>query len=122
MVAGWFLCGDARRPGAGVKAGRRPPAGIGLDVGEDRRMLAEERTGQVVSVGSGLGDWTEATGSRSERWLGWAARIGCRPSFRRAVGMERCGRSLAGSITTTALTGQDPVELAPGCVRAAHAS
>ena len=34
--------------------------------------------------------------------------------------MERCGRSLAGSVITQ---GQDPsVELAPGCVRRVHTS
>jgi hypothetical protein len=34
----------ARREEAGVKAGRRPPGGLGLDAGEERRMLHSERS------------------------------------------------------------------------------
>jgi hypothetical protein len=37
-------------PAAGVKAGRRPPGGFGLDVGEDGAMLRDNRL-----HGSGFG-------------------------------------------------------------------
>src|SRR5881275_2621870 len=40
-----------RRPGAGVKAGRRPPGGLGLDVGEDVVILVPGGSPELVTVG-----------------------------------------------------------------------
>jgi hypothetical protein len=34
------IAATPRRPAADVKAGRRPPAGLGLDTGENRRILS----------------------------------------------------------------------------------
>jgi hypothetical protein len=43
---------STRRTAAGVKAGRRPPVGLGLDAGEDRRILATAGTAntQITSI------------------------------------------------------------------------
>jgi hypothetical protein len=35
-------------PGAGVKAGRRPPAGLGLDAGEDDATLPQPGAGPIT--------------------------------------------------------------------------
>ena len=34
------IAATPRRPAADVKAGRRPPEGLGLDTGENRRILS----------------------------------------------------------------------------------
>src|SRR5439155_15028440 len=72
------IAATPRRPAADVKAGRRPPAGLGLDTGENRRILAgcehaENRntlttithimpmSGRRLPVATGIGGPTSST-------------------------------------------------------------
>ena len=46
-----FDGGKTASPGAGGRAGRRPPEGLGLDPGEDGAKMADRTTGRFGSLG-----------------------------------------------------------------------
>lgn len=98
------LAGDGRA----VKAGRRPPGGAALTARAMPRAHLNPKPARASWVrlcsyagrSSFVGDRTQWADSRSRGLSGAAApKLGCRSSLRRCeAGMERCGRSQAGSI------------------------
>lgn len=115
-LPGPFVLERRRAPTTSRSQGR-PVRAVPQGPQRQRRPLTPGRSGacwrenepQVPWLSSWSGTGKQATGSKSQHWLGGAAQNGCHPSFRRAVGgMELCGRSLVGPITRTTSSGSGP--------------
>ncbi len=97
-----------RRSAAGVRTGRRPSAGLGLDAGEHRRIVSicPRLVGRVRTVSSSL-----LVRVRQSR-------LGCHPSFRHARGVAWSGAAAARRAQSPVRPGNGSWTL-PGSRRAA---